>query len=98
MHKKLSEEDVKTRYVTPALVEKAGWDKHFILTEYYFTAGQVLVTGNKVRRGQAKRADYLLLASNKETPLAVIEAKRDDHPVGDGMQQAKDYASILDVP
>ncbi|MBI0162120.1 DEAD/DEAH box helicase family protein [Bartonella sp. M0283] len=98
MHKKLSEEDVKTRYVTPALVEKAGWDKHFILTEYYFTAGQVLVTGNKIKRGQAKRADYLLLAPNKETPLAVIEAKRGDHPVGDGMQQAKDYASILDVP
>lgn len=92
-----TEEDVKFRYVTPA-IEKAGWTKNQIFMEYFFTEGQVLVRGKTVKRGPRKKADYLLTHKNLQTPLAIIEAKESDHSVGSGMQQAIAYAQILQIP
>ena len=94
---KLTEEDVKYRYVTPA-IEKAGWNKNQIFMEYFFTEGQVLVREKTVKRGPRKKADYLLTHNNLQTPLAIIEAKDSDHSVGSGMQQAIAYAQILQIP
>lgn len=92
-----TEEDVKFRYVTPA-IEKAGWTKNQIFMEFFFTEGQVLVRGKTVKRGPRKKADYLLTHTNLQTPLAIIEAKESDHSVGSGMQQAIAYAQILQIP
>ena len=91
----LSEEDIKLRYITPAL-EKAGWRKENIRMEY-FTDGQILVEGNVVKRGNKKRADYLL-CKNGGFPLAVVEAKKLEYTADKGLQQAIDYAMALHVP
>jgi len=96
----LSEADIRSKFITPALCgpEGAGWDLMTQLREEaYFTKGRVIVRGKTVRRGKAKKADYLLFYK-PNLPLAVIEAKDNTHAVGDGMQQALDYAEILDVP
>jgi len=93
----LTEEDIKYRYITPA-IEQAGWTKEQILMEYYFTNGQVMVRGKSVKRGKRKKADYLLTHHNGQLPLAIIEAKDAEHFVGAGMQQALDYAEILQIP
>lgn len=95
--KKLTEEDIKFRYITPA-IEQAGWTKHQILLEYFFTDGQVMVRGNTVKRGKRKKADYLLTHKDGLIPLAIVEAKDADHSVGAGLQQAMDYAEILNIP
>lgn len=95
--KKLTEEDVKFRFVDPA-IESKGWKKRQISKEYYFTDGQIIVTGKKVRRANGKKADYILTSRRGEIPLAVIEAKDLSHSVGLGMQQAIEYAKILDIP
>ena len=95
--KKLTEEDIKYRFITPA-IEQAGWKKEQVLMEYFFTDGQVLVRGNTVRRGKRKKADYLLMHKDGQIPLAIIEAKDAEHPVGAGLQQAIEYAEILNVP
>ena len=92
----LSEEDIKNRYITPAL-EKSGWKKEYMRMEYPFTAGQILIKGNIIERGKKKKADYLLL-KNGEFPLAVVEAKNLEHTADSGLQQAIDYATILHVP
>src|ERR1700712_130106 len=68
-----------------------------IREEAYFTKGRVIVRGKTVKRGEAKKADYLLYYK-PNIPLAVIEAKDNNHSVGDGMQQALEYAEILDIP
>lgn len=94
--KELSEEDVKLRYITPA-IEKVGWRKENIRMEYPFTAGQILIKGNIIERGKKKTADYLLL-KNGEFPLAVVEAKNLEHTADSGLQQAMDYALTLRVP
>lgn len=92
-----TEEDVKLRRITPA-IEAAGWAKHQIFMEYLFTAGKVSVHGKTARRGRQKKADYILTAPNGRTPLAIVEAKRGDKLLGDGMEQALEYAEILDIP
>lgn len=94
---KETEEDVKFRYITPA-IENSGWSKNQIFMEYFFTEGQVLVRGKIVKRGPRKKADYLLTHKNLQTPLAIVEAKDSDHSVGSGMQQAISYAQILQIP
>ena len=95
--KSLSERDICTKYITPAL-KQAGWDVQTqIREEVTFTAGRVIVRGRLVSRGEKKRADYLLY-HKPNLPLAVIEAKDNTHTVGDGMQQALGYAGALDVP
>ncbi|MEM9008981.1 MAG: type I restriction endonuclease, partial [Cyanobacteria bacterium P01_F01_bin.86] len=84
--KQLSERDICTKFITPAL-EKAGWD---IITqvreEFPLTKGRVIVRGKLHTRGQAKRADYVLF-HKPNIPIAVIEAKDNKHTIGDGMQQ-----------
>ena len=68
-----------------------------IREEVYFTKGRVIVRGKTVKRGEAKKADYIL-SYKPNLPIAVLEAKDNTHAVGDGMQQALEYAEILDVP
>src|ERR1700719_482119 len=93
----LSERDICTKFITPAL-RKAGWDEMLqIREEVGFTKGRIIVRGRLVTRGQAKRADYILYYK-PNIPLALIEAKDNSHSVGDGMQQALDYAATLDIP
>lgn len=92
----LSEEDIKLRYITPA-IQNAGWDNKQIRMEYAFTAGRIILRGNITARGRKKSADYLLSYKNN-FPLAIVEAKDNTQPVGAGLQQAIDYAKALDVP
>ena len=95
--KELSERDICTKFITPALVE-AGWDlQKQIREEYTFTNGRVIVRGNLTARGKRKRADYLLFY-RPNIPIAVIEAKDNKHDIGSGLQQAIHYGTILDVP
>lgn len=94
--KLLSEEDIKNRYITPA-IERSGWEKSFYRMEYYFTAGRVLIQGTKHGRKEGKKADYILYAA-PNNPIAIVEAKDNNKPVGGGLQQAMDYARILDIP
>ena len=91
----LNEADTCRIYVTPKLRE-AEWETHpHSLTEQYtFTDGRIQVTGNHVQRGDKKRSDYIL-RYNRDFPIAVVEAKPEDATVGQGMQQAKEYAEIL---
>ena len=94
--KNMTEEDIKLRYITPAITSK--WDSHTqIRMEYNFTDGRVIVRGNTVARGKRKKADYVLYYK-RNLPLAIVEAKDNTHSVGSGMQQAIDYAEILDIP
>lgn len=95
--KSLSEEDIKMKYITPAVIN-AGWDlEKQIRAEYVFTDGRVIVRGNVTIRGKKKRADYILFYK-PNLPIAIIEAKHNRHSVGAGMQQGLEYAEILDVP
>ncbi len=91
----LTEQEIRSRYIRPALVA-AGWDDAAIREEYYCTDGRMEVTGETARRGERKFVDYLLVYRN--VPLAIVEAKDNKHPLGGGMQQALDYAEMLDVP
>lgn len=94
---KLTEEDVKFQFITPS-IESSGWQKEQFRMEYFFTDGQVIVRGNHHKRGKRKKADYVLFRENSRIPIALIEAKTLDHSVGSGMQQALDYAKVLDIP
>src|SRR5258707_6215004 len=93
----LSERDICSKFITPAL-RNAGWDEMLqIREEVSFTKGRIIVRGKLVSRGRAKRADYVLYFK-PNIPLALIEAKDNSHSVGDGMQQGLDYATTLDIP
>jgi type I restriction enzyme R subunit len=97
--KALSEHDIRTKFIQPA-IERGGWDKlryPLFNEEVSFTKGRVIVRGKTVKRGDARRADYLLYYK-PNIPIAVIEAKDNNHAVGAGMQQALQYAEMLDVP
>jgi type I restriction enzyme R subunit len=95
--KELSERDICTQFILPALV-KAGWDvEKQIREEVFFTDGRIFVKGQKTARGERKRADFILYLK-PNIPIAVIEAKDNNHAVGSGIQQALNYAEILDVP
>src|ERR1019366_1356787 len=95
--KTLSERDICTKYITPAL-ESAKWDIHTqILEEVSFTDGKVYVRGKLTARGARKRADYILYYK-PNIPIAIIEAKDNNHTVGAGIQQALNYAKTLDIP
>lgn len=98
MNKKdLSERDICSKYITPSLIN-AGWDlERQIREEVTFTDGRIIVRKKMVTRGERKRADYILYYKSN-LPLAVIEAKDNKHFVGAGMQQALEYARILDIP
>ncbi|GIL19948.1 MAG: DUF2075 domain-containing protein [Candidatus Jettenia sp.] len=95
--KDLSERDICTQFILPALV-KAGWDvEKQVREEVFFTDGRIFVKGNKTARGKRKRADFILYLK-PNIPIAVIEAKDNNHSVGAGLQQALGYAETLDVP
>ena len=91
----LNEEETKNHYITPN-IESAGWTKSQIWMEYCFTDGMIQVRDGYINKGAQKKADYLL--SYKGIPLAVVEAKKLSLPLGAGMQQALEYADILDIP
>src|SRR5262245_55848378 len=85
--KELSERDICTKFITPAL-RQAGWDEMTQLREEVsFTKGRIIVRGKLVTRGKARRADYILYYK-PTIPLGVIEAKDNHCSVGDGIQQA----------
>lgn len=92
----LSEEDIKSRYIQPALEDK-DWDKFHMRLEFPYTAGQIIVQGSLKHRKRGKRVDYLLY-SEDNYPIAVVEAKDHKHAPADGIQQAIDYAHDLDLP
>ncbi len=95
--KHLSERDICTKFITPAL-KAAGWDDMAqIREEVGFTKGRIIVRGKLVSRGKAKRADYILYYK-LNIPLALIEAKDNSCSVGDGLQQGLEYAATLDIP
>ena len=95
--KALSERDICTKFITPA-IEKSGWNiQSQIREEVSFTDGKIYVRGKLTTRGKSKRADYILYYK-PNIPIAIIEAKDNNHSVGSGMQQALDYARILDIP
>ena len=95
--KSLSERDICTKFITPAL-RKAGWDEMAqIREEVSFTKGRIIVRGKLVSRGKGKRADYILYYK-PNIPIALIEAKDNTHATGDGMQQGLDYAETLRIP
>ncbi len=95
--KQLSERDICTKFITPAL-ERAGWNiTTQVREEFPITSGRIIVRGKMHTRGKNKRADYVLFYK-PGIPIAVIEAKDNNHSVGDGMQQALGYADMLQVP
>ncbi|MFB9985333.1 EcoAI/FtnUII family type I restriction enzme subunit R [Mesorhizobium kowhaii] len=93
----LTERDICTKFILPA-VKRAGWDEMVqVREEVYFTKGRIIVRGKLVTRGKAKKAD-LVLYYKPNIPIALIEAKDNNHSVGDGMQQGLDYAAALNIP
>jgi len=98
MNKKaLSERDICSKFITPAL-QDAGWDLATqIREEFDISPGRIIVRGKVVSRGRPRRADYVL-SYKQDLPIAVIEAKDNSHALGDGLQQALGYAESLGVP
>jgi len=98
MNKKdLSERDICTKYINPA-IEQAGWDiATQIREEFSLTDGRIIVRGRVHTRAANKRADYILFCK-PGLPIAVIEAKDNKHSIADGMQQALHYAEMIQVP
>ncbi len=95
--KNLSEQDICTKFIIPAL-KKSGWDIQTQIREQVnFTDGRIYVKGNKTTRGAQKQADFILYYK-PNIPIAIIEAKKNTYALSHGMQQALDYAKILDVP
>ena len=94
---KMTEEDVKVKLITPALQNK-NWDpKTQMRFEYYYTDGKINVRGNTTQRSKGKKVDYLLYYKSN-MPIAIVEAKDNEHQVADGLQQGIGYAEDLDVP
>lgn len=94
--KELSERDICTKFITPA-IKQANWKERQIREEVKLTNGRIIVKGSTTSRGKPKRADYVL-SYKPNIPLAVVEAKNNTHTLGDGMQQALLYAEMLDIP
>lgn len=93
--KRMSEEDIKLQYITPAITAK--WDIEKITMETNMTDGKINLKGNFVTREKPKRADYVLYL-NSNNPIAIVEAKDNKHSISHGLQQAMAYASMLDIP
>ena len=93
--KQMTEEDIKLQYITPAITSK--WNIHKITMETQITDGKINLKGNFVFREKPKRADYILYM-NANNPIAIIEAKDNNHSVSFGLQQAMTYAQMLDLP
>lgn len=93
--KDMTEEDIKHHYITPAVTKK--WSHAKITMETTITDGQIILRGNVYSRSKGKRADYILYL-NANYPIAIIEAKDNHHGVSHGLQQAMEYARMLDLP
>ncbi len=93
----ITEADTCRKYVLPKLIQ-SGWDSdpHSFTEQKTFTDGRIVLVGEKVRRRQQKRADYLLRYT-RDFLIGVVEAKAAYKAPGDGLQQAKDYAEVLGV-
>ena len=91
----MTEEDIKLQYITPALTSK--WERQKITMETQITDGKISLKGNLAVRQPGKRVDYMLYLS-ANNPIAVVEAKDNNHQVSAGLQQAMDYAKMLDLP
>ena len=95
--KQMTEEDIKLNYITPA-INASGWKNGINITmETKITDGKINIKGNMAYREKAKKADYLLYL-NKYNPIAVVEAKDNNHTISHGLQQAMTYAQMLDLP
>ena len=95
--KDLSEQEIRTRYITPA-IQKAGWKPGQIREEVYLTDGRIIVRGNMSMRSKKRKfADYVLYFKSG-LPLSIVEAKDNNHEISAGMDQALAYADLLDVP
>ena len=95
--KKLTERDICSKYITPALIS-SGWDLHIqIREEFPLTNGRIIVRGQLHTRAKNKRADYALFYK-PGIPIAIIEAKDNNHSIGDGMQQGLTYGDMINVP
>ncbi|MBR2869900.1 MAG: DEAD/DEAH box helicase family protein [Clostridia bacterium] len=94
--KQMTEEDIKLNFITPALLSKGWKDKITMETKVQFTDGKINLKGNVAVRGDAKKADYVLYMS-KDYPIAIVEAKDNNHTISFGMQQAKTYAQMMDI-
>ncbi|MBU0959544.1 MAG: DEAD/DEAH box helicase family protein, partial [Nanoarchaeota archaeon] len=95
--KQMSEREIETNFITPA-IEKSNWTKKQVRMNVYFTDGKIMIAGKTIKRGKRNFADYIL-EYKPNVPLAIIEAKDNNHSVGDGMQQALGYAEKLkDIP
>ena len=94
--KQMTEEDIKLNFITPALLSKGWKDKITMETKVQFTDGKINLQGNVAVRGDAKKADYVLYMS-KDYPIAIVEAKDNNHTISFGMQQAKTYAQMMDI-
>lgn len=93
--KAMTEEDIKLQYITPAVTSK--WNRNKITMETQITDGRINLKGNFVFREKPKRADYILYL-NDNNPIAIIEAKDNNHSISHGLQQAMTYAQMLDLP
>ena len=91
----MTEEDIKFQYINPAIESK--WDRNKISMETRITDGMINLRGNRVSRAEAKKADYILYI-NPQKPIAIVEAKSNKYSVSHGLQQAMQYAEMLDVP
>lgn len=92
---KMTEEDIKLQYITPAIQSKWGLER--ITMETKITDGRINIKGNLVARDKPKKADYVLYLA-KDKPIAIVEAKDNTHSVSYGLQQAMTYAEMLDIP
>ena len=93
----MTEEDIKLNYITPAIQSKGWTDRITMETAVKFTDGKINLKGNMVSRAAPKKADYILYLK-KNKPIAIVEAKDNNHSVPFGLQQAMSYAKALDVP
>ena len=93
----MTEEDIKLNYITPALLSKGWQNKITMETKVQFTDGKINLRGNLFAREAPKKADYVLYV-NANNPIAIVEAKDNNHTVSFGLQQAMTYAQMLDVP
>ena len=90
--KQLSETDIRTKYITPAF-EAAGWNKMMQMREEYpITAGRIIARGQVCKCEKPLKADYVFF-DKPNKPIAIVEAKGNNHTMSDGMQQALNYVA-----
>ena len=96
--KQLTEQEIRSRFISPA-IRSAGWSVAQIREDYAITKGRIIARGGTCKRDEksVKRADYILFYK-PHIPLAVVEAKDNNHSISDGMQQALDYAERMMIP